>query len=241
MVDPGGIAMRRLLLALFVLALALPTFSLPAAADALAKDVALVRSLQKQRLTEVEFKETDLKGIVKWLRVATSKNILIKTASLAKAGVEWEELTWTVQLSDVSAWTFLSDVVCQPHGMALKVKGNIVFITSKADSHGKPVTRMYGISHITWTKTDFIAPDINLHPSNFTPMEEYEPEKVVEDDPLNTGEAVAELVKEMLLPKGWEANDDWAIRATDRYLVVRAPADVHRRMHRTLALIASMK
>ncbi len=122
--------MRRLLFVALALALLLPAASLTASASPLAKALALATSLKKQRLTRIEFKETNLKGIVKWLRIATSKNILIKQAKLAKDGVEWQDLTWTVELEKVTVWTFLSEVVCKPHGMAVKIKGNIVFITS---------------------------------------------------------------------------------------------------------------
>jgi hypothetical protein len=233
--------MRRfVLLPTLALVLILPLAALDARAEPTGRDLALVAMLRKQRLTRIEFKETGLADIVKWMRVATSKNILIRKATLAKADVAWQDLTWTVELEDVSAWTFLDEVICKPHGMALTVKGNIVFITSKADSYGKPVTKLYGISHITWTKTDFIGPEIHLNPSGFTD-DEYTPEVVVENDPLNNGEAVAELLKEILLPKGWEQNDTWSIRATDRYLVIRAPESVHRLVPRTLEKIASMK
>lgn len=232
--------MRRIALLALALALLVPAAALDASASPSAKDLALAAALKKQRLTKIEFKENGLKEIVKWLRVATGKNILIKQAALAKAGVEWADLRWTVQLSRVTVWNFLSEVVCKPHGMAVKVKGNIVFITSKADSYGKALTKLYGISHITWTKTDFIGPEINLNPSGFVD-EEYEPEVVREDDPLNNGDAVAELLKEILLPKGWENNDDWTIRATDRYLVIRVPKSVHRLIPRALDKIASMK
>jgi hypothetical protein len=211
-----------------------------ARAGADARDVALAAALRQQRLTQVEFKETDLKGIVTWLRVATGRNIVIEQHELAKAGVEWQDLRFSVELRDVSVWTFLDDVVSRPHGMAVVVRGNVVFLTSKARAYGKPVTRLYGISHITWTKIDFIAPPINLKPSGFVD-DEYEPEKVVEDDPLNNGDAVAELVKELVQPQGWQENDDWQIRASDRYLVIRAPLSVHARIPRALALIASMK
>lgn len=232
--------MRHLLLAALALCFLLPAAGLRADARPLIRDAALVTALQKQRLTSVHFEDVDLDGIVKWLRVATGKNILVKQGPLAKAGVQWRDLRWTVDLEDVSVWTFLGDVVCQPHGMAVKVSGNIIFLTSQADSYGKVFTQLYSISHITWTKTDFIGPEINLQPSGFV-GDEYEPEKVVEDDPLASGDAVAELIKEIVLPKGWESNDDWTIKATDRYLVIRAPRDVHARIPRALDVIASMK
>ena len=231
--------------AVFALLLALPAFlgltAAPTAAVAgpSAKDLALVRTLKSQRLAKVQFKDASLEDVVKWLRVATSKNIVIKVQALAKADIEWKDITYTVELEQVRVWTFLDEIIAKPHGMALKVKGNILFLTSKADSYGKPVTKMYGISHITWTKTDFYGPNINLNPSGFT-EDEYEPEKPVEDDPLNSGDAVAELLKELLLPAKWDS-EDWSIRATDKYLVVRAPKAVHDLVPRTLAKIAAMK
>jgi len=238
--------MRRLLTAtlfaavLLSLAAAGPAPLDSAEAGSLAKDAALLRSLKKQRLSQVTFKEASLKDIVKWLRVATSKNIIIKRAALTKAGIEWADLAYSVELKNVSVWTFMDSILTKPYEMGLKIKGNIVFITSKMDTYGKPVTKMYGITHITYTKTDFYGPEINLNPSGFT-EEEYEPEKIVEDDPLNNGDAVAELLREILMPKGWEENDDWTIRATDRYLVIRAPKAVHALVPRALGKIASMK
>jgi hypothetical protein len=234
-----GVFARVSLAALALLGLlALPLSTV--AADSLSKDAALTATLKKQRLQAVSFKESSLKDVVKWLRIATGKNIVIKHSALTKAGIEWDQLAYNVELKDVAIWTFMETILTQPYGMGLKVKGNIVWITSKTDTYGKPVTKMYGISHITYTKTDFIAPEINLQPSGFT-GDEYEPEKIVEDDPLTDGEAVAELLKEILLPKGWEDNADWSIRATNRYLVIRAPREVHARVSQALAKIASMK
>lgn len=232
--------MRSLIILLLALAVLLPAAALDADAGSKAKARALTLQLKKQRLSKVQFKETSLKDVVKWLRIATSKNIVIKRAPLAKAGVEWEDITYTVSLEKVSVWTFMEEVIAKPHDMALKVSGNILFLTSKADSYGKPITRMYAISHITWTKVDFIGPNINLKPSGFT-EDEYEPEVIVEDDPLNSGDAVAELLREILVPKLWEANDGWNIRATNRYLVIRAPKAVHAYVPRTLSKIAAMK
>lgn len=233
--------MRTLVLTLSAAALLLPLAGLRSAeAGSAGTARALVLQLKKQRLARVEFEDAKLEDVLKWLRIATSKNIVIKRAALAKAGIEWQDITYTVKLEQVGVWTFLEEIVAKPHEMAVKVQDNIVFLTSKADSYGRPVTRMYAISHITWTKTDFIGPDINLKPSGFM-EEDYEPERLVEDDPLNNGEAVAELLKEILVPKLWEQNDTWAIRATDRYLVIRAPAAVHQLVPRTLDKIAALK
>jgi len=230
--------MRALLPSLLAaVLLALPVAG--AQAGSPAKDAALLQALRSQRLTRVEFKDVSLEGALKWLRVATGRNYFVKRTALAKADIDWESLRYEVSFEDVTVGA-LMDVLLEPHDMAYVVKDNVVFITSKIDSYGKPVTRMYGISHITWTKVDFIAPAIDLTPSGFV-AEEYEPEVIVEDDPLASGEAVAELIKELVLPAAWVANDEWNIRATDRYLVVRAPKAVQDLIPDALDKIASMK
>lgn len=237
--------MRTCLLVL-VAALAAPV--LPAATSGPAEaaprmrleGAALLRALERQRLSEVRFQDASLDGVVRWLRVATGQNIVVKTAVLAKADVDLEALRFNVELADISVANLLR-VILQPHGLTAVVKQNIIFITTIQDSYGRPLTRMYGIAHITWQKTDFPAPSLDLRPSNFIPTEEYEPEVPVEDDPLTDAEAVIELLKQMVEPEGWAANDDWTISGTRRYLLVRAPASVHRKIPRALAEIASMK
>ncbi len=232
--------LRPLLLlpALAALLLVLPLGPAPHA-EPRPKDVALARTLRAQRLSKVEFKDLGLGDALKWLRVATGRNFFVKQAALAKAGIEYNDIRYTMSFEDVSLASLL-DMLLEPYGMAWVVRDNVVWITSKADSYGKPVTRMYAISHITWQKVDFIAPEINLNPSGFI-EEEYVPEVEVEDDPLATGDAVAELLRELVLPEQWAQNDDWAIRATDTYLVVRAPPAVHAQVPGALARIASMK
>lgn len=211
----------------------------PAAAGPAQRAAALANKLKTQRLENVQFKETSLKGVLAWLRIATGANFAIKHKALAKAGIDPADILATLTLERVSPATILH-LVLEPHDLAAQVKGNVVYITTRADAMGRSVTRIYAISHITWTKTDFFAPEINLNPSGFTPIEDYEPERIVEDDPLNSGDAVAELLQEIVEPGEWD-NDGWSVRATDRYLVVRAPRSVHAKVDRALGVIASLK
>jgi hypothetical protein len=204
-----------------------------------AKDAALLNALKTRRLTNVIFKDQGFKVILPWLRAATGWNFLLKSVEIQKAGIAVDDLVFDVELHDVTVAAFLQ-VLLEPHGLAVKVSDNIVFITTKGDAYGKPVTRVWGISHITWTKTDFIAPDINLHPSGYSPPEEYEPEVIVEDDPLKTGDAVADLVKELVAPGEWDT-EGWSIRATNVHLVVRAPLAIQAQVGRAIDVIASMK
>jgi hypothetical protein len=233
---------RRLLPATLLLLLAaalLAASALPAAAGPSSRTAALAAKLRTQRLENVRFEDASLPNVLKWLRIATGSNFVLKRSALAKAGIDPDDIRSTLTLERVTPAVLLN-LVLEPHDLTAVVKGNVVYVTTRVDALGKPVTRIYAISHITWTKTDFIAPDINLRPSNFTPMDDYESEVVVENDPLSTGDAVAELLQDLVAPGEWD-NDGWAIRATDRYLVIRAPAAVQAKVDRALAQIASLK
>lgn len=199
----------------------------------------LLGAMKSTRLKQVRWKDMTLVDMTAWLRIATGWNILVNQAALAKAGIDPAAITFTIELDDVSVASLL-DLLLEPHGMAVRVADNLVFLTSKADAQGRLLTRVYGISHLTWQKVDFIAPDINLRPSNFTPPEEYVPEVVVEDDPLVTGDAVADLLKEIVTPGEW-GTEGWSIRATRTYLVIRAPVAVHAAIPRALDIISALK
>jgi hypothetical protein len=207
-------------------------------ASSIPRGAALVEALKTKRLKRVEFKELALKDLVTWMRTATGWNFVVNHSALTKADIDASALSFTADFEDLAVGTLL-DVLLEPVGMALRVHDNIVFLTSKADALGRPITRLYGISHITWTKIDFIAPDMQLLPSN-APVEDYEPEVVDESDPLASGDAVVELVKDLVAAGQWET-DGWSIRATNQYMVVRAPASVHALIPRALDTIASLK
>jgi hypothetical protein len=211
----------------------------PTAAVAIPRGAALEQAIKTKRIKNVVWKDLAFKDAVAWLRVATGWNFVVNQTALAKASVDTTAITFNAEFSDISLATLL-EVLLEPHAMAVRIQDNLIWLTTKADAWGKLVTRLYGISHITWQKIDFAAPDIHLNPSGFTPTEEYEPEKLVEDDPLLSGDAVADLVKEIVAPGQWET-DGWTIRATKQYLVIRAPEKVQAKVPRALATIASLK
>jgi len=218
---------------------ALGLLASPARAGDAERAAALANKLKTQRLHDVRFEDVALKDVLVWLRTATGANFVIKHTALAKAGIDLEDVRVTLTLEDVTPATVLK-LALEPHDLALKIQGNVAYVTTRVDAMGPPVTRIYTISHITWTKVDFIAPEINLHPSDYAPAEDYEPERIVEDDPLSTGDAVAELLQDLVAPGEWD-NEGWSMRATDRYIVVRAPRSVHALVDRALDIIASLK
>ena len=141
---------HRLLAPLAALLITLPAIAPPAEAgpSTARRTAALVAKIRKQRLGKVEFKDAELKDVIKWLRVATGHNYVIKQAQLVKADISLDDIRYTFSMTDVSVPSFLS-MVLKPHGMSAVVKGNVIYITSKRDSYGKLLTRMYSISHIT--------------------------------------------------------------------------------------------
>jgi hypothetical protein len=218
-----------------------PSAAVPASSSALAspRGAALQEALKTKRVKNLKWTQMGLNDMVTWLRIATGWNFIVNHAEVAKANVDVASLAFDLELADVSVATLL-EVTLPPVGLAVRIQDNLVWITSKADAQGKLVTRLYGISHITWQKVDFAAPDINLLPSGYTPPTEYEPETLVEDDPLLTGEAVAELLKEIVVPGEWET-EGWSMKATKTYLVIRAPVAVQAKIPRALATISSLK
>lgn len=199
---------------------------------------ALLAALKTKRLKRVEFKELSLKDLTTWLRIATGWNVLPNHAALAKAGIDATALSFTADFEDLSVATLL-DVLLEPLEMAVRVHENLIFLTTKADAQGRLITRVYGISHITWQKIDFIAPQVHLNPSGAI-SEEYEPEVVDESDPLATGDAVAELLKDIVAPGEWDS-EGWSMRATNTYVVIRAPVAVHAKIPGALDTIAALK
>ncbi len=230
--------LRLALPLLGALALAPTVAPAPAQAAPSARAAQLAARLSSTRLKNVVWKDLAFKDAVTWLRTATGLNFFVNLGALAKENVDPAAISFTLELADVSVAQLLG-VMLEPHGLAVRLHENIVFLTTKADAYGRLVTRVYGIAHLTWQKVDFVAPDINLRPSGFT-GEDYEPEVVREDDPLTTGDAVAELLKEIVAPGEW-ATEGWSIRGSKTYLVVRAPATVQARIPRALDVIASLK
>ncbi len=212
--------------------------SLQAAPDRL-EGRALIRAIEVQRIATVRFEEASLDAVVRWLRVATGRNLHVDHAALAKADVDVDALRFTATLADVTVANLMR-LMFEPRGISVVARRNVLVLTSARASRGRPITRIYGIADLTWRKTDFVAPSMDLRPSGTLQIEEVEPE-VPADDLLTGPDVVIELLKQLVEPAGWDANPDWAISGTQRYLVVRAPIDVHQQIPHALSRIAAIK
>ena len=231
--------MRALTASLIAASLLLPLSAGGASAgDSTVQGVALAQAMKTRRLHGVSFDKTKLEDVLAYLRVATGWNYVVKRAPILKAGIDLDTVLVTLTLDDVSVSTVL-EIALEPSGLVAAVVGNIVFVTTKADALGKPVLRLYAISHITFTLTDFHGPDINLHPSNYTPVEEAVEEVPRDDDPLTDPAKIVDMVKEIVTAP-WET-EGWAISATKQILTVKAPRDIQRQVALALREIGSMK
>jgi hypothetical protein len=229
-------AFRVLLASIALLALLGPPR--PAAAGPLERRAAtLVGGLASRRVRDVKFDAAPVADVVGWLRVATGWNFVIRHHVIAKAGIDLDTIRTTIDLDDVTVGVVL-EIVFGPHGLVAKAEGNIVFITTKADAQGPPVFVLIPISHLTWQKTDFHGPDIDLYPSDFTPPERVD-ESPVEDDPFLDPQHIADLVKEMV-DAPWDT-EGWSLRGTKQFLMVRAPRPVLRRVLDAVERMAALK
>lgn len=197
----------------------------------------LTAGLGTRRLLSVKFDGASLTQIIDYLRIATGWNFVIKYAPIQKEGIDVATIHATLDLDDVPVGLVL-ELVLEPNKLAAKVIGNIVFITTKADAMGKPVFCMFPLSQLTWQKIDFHGPDIDLHPSDYTPIEDT-PEVVVEDDPFLDPQHIVDLVKEMV-DAPWDS-EGWSISATKQFMTVKAPRSVLRQVAVAIGMMSAMK
>ncbi|MFM8981200.1 MAG: hypothetical protein ACKOSS_12165 [Planctomycetia bacterium] len=202
------------------------------------RGAALASALRSTRLARVELDEVELPRLLEWLRTATGWNWALDRKALAEAGLDPALVRVSAHFEDLAVATLL-EVVLEPHGLALRVHDTLVWVTTKAAAEGPLLTRLYGITHLTWTKVDFPGPRISLQPDG-AGAEVVPAEELVEDDGLATGEQVVEMVQRLVEPGRW-GSDGWEMRATQRDLVVRAPAAVHARVLRALAMLQAVK
>jgi hypothetical protein len=228
--------MRRLALPLAAVlgaASALPCAA--SAAPTRAEEIAA--ALRTRRIASVVLEDTSLDDLAKFLRTATGFDFHVRRDVIGKAGIDLDGIRFRATLEDVVVADLLK-LLLPPQGLGAVVRGSVVQLTTRADALGKPVTRLYDVTHLTWKLTDFAAPSLDLRPSGFEAVDEVEPE-VVREDPLAEPENVLELVKQ-LVDVDW-TTEGWSIAVTARMLVVRAPASVQAKVARALAQVAAFK
>lgn len=238
--------MRRLLVGSLAVVLPLAAVQLPSrtasagpsAAATPLRGGALAAAMRTRRLTQVVFDGASVDEVAAWLRIATGWNFVVKRHVIEKAGIDLSAVRAKATLDHVTVAGFLA-LWLDPHGLVVKVEDTVAYVTTKADALGAPVLVLHAIAHLTWTKTNFRGPDIDLHPSDWTPPDDRGDEELVEDDPFTDPQHVADLVKQMV-DAPWES-EGWAITATKQHLAVKAPRSVQAQVARALRQMEALK
>lgn len=197
--------------------------------------------IASKRLGHVKFENADLDSIVTRLRITTGLNFFVRRHVIEKAGIDLASVRSNLDLDDVTLGLVLT-VVLEPHGLVAMLEDNVVFITTKADALGPPVFALYDIRHLTWQKTDFHGPDLDLLPSGYVAPEghsQFGGETAVEDDPFLDPQHVVDLVREMV-DATWDA-PGWNLTATKHFVAIKAPRAVLRRVVAALDRLSELK
>ena len=219
--------MRHLTLA--ALLLVAPARAGPEATRKKARSIANILTTQT---ISVEFKKATLDQFVKYVRTATGINIVVMKARIEKDGGDVDAIEIALEVKSVRVIDALK-LALQGHELGLKLKGNILYITSKKDALGKPVLRIYSVAHLLVPLRDFPARDMNVYPSNYEPPEVEEPEIV---RTYESSEELAELIRTFTGKDTWE-NEGVAIHVFRKHLFIRTYPRVHREVARLLAIL----
>jgi len=195
---------------------------------------ALALKLQGVRVT-LKLEKATLEEFLKYCRAVAGINIVVKRGVIAKE-FDPDALVLDLEVADVRLVDALK-LALEPHGLGLKIEGNVLFVTTKKDARGKPVLVIYEVSELLMPVRDFPAPDINVYPSSYEPPEPPEPEVHVA---VNSSEELAQLVQQFTGEGTWE---DEGVRITPyrRHLFVRQYPAVHREIAAFLNEVRSLR
>lgn len=229
---PGGtrVPTRMRIVALVALLAALAPAG-PAAPDARG----LANTL-RTRLVTVRLDDATLDEFVDFLRKASGVNIVVNRKAIAKDGGDADAIRVAIDVKDVTVLDALR-IVLEPLDLGMRVRGNVLLITSKRDARGESVLVLYDVADLLMPIRDFPAPDLNIYPSGYEPPEPPEPEV---HQAIETSEELAELVRQFTGRGTWE---DAGIRITvlRRHLFVRQYPAVHAEIRRFLEAVRGLR
>ncbi|MCZ6786836.1 MAG: hypothetical protein O7E54_06685, partial [Planctomycetota bacterium] len=125
----------------------------------------------------------------------------------------------------------------EPLDLAMTVKGNVLFITTKKAARGKPVLAIYDISTLIMQIRDFPAPDINIYPSGYEPPEPDEPEI---HQALESSDEVAEMIRNFVAPDTWE-DEGISMMVFRRQIFIRQYPAVQRQVARFIRQLDGLR
>ncbi len=190
----------------------------------------VLNRLTDMRVT-VTLKKAPLTTFVDYLRKATGINFVIRKHVINKES-DLDSMEVTIDIKDVRVVDALTLVLDQ-FELTAKIRKNVVLITTKKDARGKPVLVIYEVADIVTPIRDFPAPDINLHPSDYQPPDEPEPEMHATVD---TADELAEMIRQFCAADTWE-DEGVRIFVYNKRMIIRQYPAVHHKIIRFLAQV----
>lgn len=209
---------------------------LPASAGAGPQAARDLQNTLQTRRVDAEFDKAGLDEFVRYVRVATGLNIVVRKDRIAKDVGDVEGIEITLRLHDVRVGDLLQ-LVLEPHGLGLKAVGNVLVITSMRDARGRPVLVVYDVADILVPIRDFPAPDINIYPTNYEPPEAPEPEI---HRAAESADELAEMLRQFTGGDTWE-DEGVGITTMRRHLFVRQYPAVHREIAHFLGVVRGLR
>ena len=195
----------------------------------------LINKLTTRKIT-VKLEKRSLTDFLKFVRVAADINIVVDKPALLKEDIDPDAIEIDLELRNVKVIDALK-IALQPLNLALKVKGNVLLITTKKAARGKPVLVIYSVATLLFPIRDFPAPDMNLRPSGYEPPE---PEEAEVHQAIESADELAELVRQFAGQETWE-NEGIQITVFRRHLFIRQYPDVHRQISRLLQQLQGLQ
>jgi hypothetical protein len=190
------------------------------------------------RKLSVDFKDKDLKDVVRFLTEYTGVNIIVSPLLSAK-GDDYD-LTVTLRLTDVSVRQLLS-IILDLKGLAVVHRHGVIMITTPEDARGKPYLRIYPISDLTFRIRDFPGPNLMLRPAGSEGLEDMfggveEGKEHAFADP----EFIQDLILDNTGKDTWE-DEGVRINVNERYLFARTYRTVHVEITRLLMMLRAYR
>ena len=209
--------------------------SLPGVAGPRDSARALVNTLRTRRIS-LDFEKASLQDFVKYVRAASGINIIVMTKQIERDGGDVDAIEISLKVNDVKLIDALR-LVIETNDLGLALKRNVLLVTSKRASMGKPRLVIYNVADALIPIRDFPAPDMNIYGSN---MEPPEPEEESVSQAIESSDELAELVRQFTGQGTWE-DERVGMHVFRKHLFIRQYPKVHRQIQRFLSAIRTLR
>ena len=178
----------------------------------------------KRIIVTANFEDTELSNLADFL--STQSKINFQLSNTVKS--DFEE-TISFELGDRSVYSVLEVIDGSYEELSWMIEDGVVLFISSDELVGGQVNATYSVADLVTPIQDFIAPDINVQPSDdVIPPDEDLPEReanVIEAQQLE------ELITLAVAPESWDEDPNNSVRVTERgQMVVRQTPEVQRQI-----------